>query len=54
MDTADVFQKFYYLDYEYRRHLISTLTRVDGRGCQLLDHRNIQTIRVNDDPESNK
>ena len=33
--------------YEYRRHLISTLTRVDGRGVNS-GNRNIQTIREND------
>lgn len=44
MDTA-LFSEFL-PGYEYRRHLISTLTRVDGRGVNS-GNRNIQTIRAN-------
>ena len=47
MDTG-LFSEFL-PGYEYRRHLISTLTRVEGRGVNS-GNRNIQTIRE-DDPE---
>ena len=47
MDT-DLFPEFL-PGYEYRRHLISTLTRIDGRGVNS-GNRNIQKIRE-EDPE---
>jgi len=45
MDT-DIFSDFL-PDYRYRDHLISTLTRIEGRGVNL-GNRNIQPIREND------